>query len=114
VVLVLKFLALAVSVAGAHLFDGLAFAALIFGMLIGWLGVRFYWLAVPALGLANLAGMFYAHSTGAGKSASALGNFPMELFVFSGMLLLAYGVGLWVRHVQFSRVDAKMRRDANM
>lgn len=112
-ILVIKFLALATSVAGAHVFDGLAFAALVFGVLVGWLGVRAYWLAVPALGLANLSGMFYASSTGTGKAEGALGNFPTELFVFSAMLCLAYVVGLWVRHVQFARVEAKMRRDGN-
>jgi hypothetical protein len=111
--MVIKFLALAVSAAGVHLLDGLALAALVFGALVGWLGVRFYWLAVPAVGLANLAGMFYASSTGTGKTEGALGNFTMEVFVFSVLLGFAYLVGLWVRHVQFSRVEAKMRRDGN-
>ncbi|MBB4199446.1 hypothetical protein CCR94_09855 [Rhodoblastus sphagnicola] len=101
---VVRFLTLAVYAAGAHFLDGTAFAALIFGALIGWLAVRFYWLALPAAGLANLANLMYANSTGEGKSVSALGNFPLEFFVFLTLAVIGYLLGLWVRHIQFSRL----------
>lgn len=112
-VLVFRFLALAVYVAGAHVLDGLAIVALICGALVGWLAVRFYWLALPVAGLANLANMFYGNSTGTGKSVAALGNIPMELFVFVVLTGIGYGLGHWVRHVQFARAEAKMRGTEN-
>ena len=37
----------------------------------------------------------------------------MEFSVFVVLTGFAYLLGLWVRHVQFARVEAKMRRDGN-
>jgi hypothetical protein len=97
--MVLRFAAISASVAAVHLFDGLGFAALVFGGLIGLLAVRFYWMALPAAGLANMSNMMYANNTGPGKMEGALGVFPVEFFVFILFTLAGYAVGVWVRHL---------------
>ena len=102
---VIRFIALSASVAGVHLFDGLGFGALVFGFLIGLLAVRFYWLALPAAGLANLSNLMYAESTGPGKMEGALGVFPVELFVFILLTGFGYGVGVWSRAVLVWRME---------
>ena len=102
---IIRFIALSASVAGVHLFDGLGIGALVFGFLIGLLAVRFYWLALPAAGLANLSKLIYAESTGPGKMEGALGVFPVELFVFILFTGFGYGVGLWSRAVLAWRME---------
>jgi len=105
VLTVIRFLALSASVVGVHLFDGLGFGALVFGFFIGLLAFRFYWLFLPAAGLANLSNMIYADSTGPGKMEGALGVFPVEFFAFTLLTVFAYGVGVWVRVVLAWRVE---------
>ncbi|MCW2275368.1 hypothetical protein GJ654_12145 [Rhodoblastus acidophilus] len=102
---VIRFIALSASVAGVHLFDGLGFGALAFGFLIGLLAVRFYWLLLPAAGLANLSHLIYAESTGSGKMEGALGVFPVELFVFVMFTGLGYAIGVWSRVVLAWRLE---------
>jgi hypothetical protein len=105
VLTVIRFIALSASVAGVHLFDGLGFGALVFGFLIGLLAVRFYWLVLPAAGLARLSDLIYAESTGPGKMEGAIGVFPVELFVFILFTGFGYGVGVWSRAVLAWRLE---------
>jgi hypothetical protein len=67
--------------------------ALAAGGLIGWMAWPFPWLAIPPLALASVAAEIYAHSTGTGKSLSALGNFPFELIVFAALTGIGFGLG---------------------
>jgi len=112
VLMVIRFFALATSVASVHLLDGLAFAALVFGALIGLLAVRFYWLALPAAGLANLSNLIYAESTGAGKMEGALGRFPVEFPVFLVLTVLGFLLGIWARHVLYARSQRSAAQSA--
>jgi len=105
VLTVIRFIALSASVAGVHLFDGLGFGALVFGFLIGLLAVRFYWLLLPAAGLANLSNLIYAESTGPGKFEGALGVFPVEMFVFVLYVVFGYAFGWWTRAVLAWRLE---------
>ena len=92
-VLAFRFLVLIIFTAIAHFADGLAFAALAFGALFGWRAWPALWLAAPLLALATVAEQIYAHSTGTGKAASALGNFPFELIVFAILIAIGFGLG---------------------
>lgn len=103
--MVIRFIALTASVIGVHLFDGLGFGALVFGFLIGLLAVRFYWLLLPAAGLANLSNLIYAESTGPGKMEGALGVFPVELLAFTVLVGLGYAFGVYARVVLAWRVE---------
>jgi hypothetical protein len=103
--MVIRFTALTASVVGVHLFDGLGFGALVFGFLIGLLAVRFYWLLLPAAGLANLSNLIYAESTGPGKMEGALGVFPVEFLAFTVLTGLGYAVGVYARIVLAWRVE---------
>jgi len=110
--MVSRFLALALYAAGAHALDGTAFAAVIFGGLIGLLAVRFYWILLPSAGLANLANLMYADGGGESKSAAALGNIPLEFFVFLALTLIGYLLGVWARHVQAAKLQARQAQEA--
>jgi hypothetical protein len=93
VLLVIRVFSLVIYAAAAHFRDGLAYPALVVAALMGWRGIGFYWLAAPILALALAAGQIYLDATDAGKSVSALGNFPFELMVFAFLSLVGYLLG---------------------
>ena len=95
-VLALRVFGLIILVAIEHFKDGLAFPALVLGALIGWRGIRFYWLAAPILILAFASSQIYFHVTGPGKTSGAMGNLVFELAVFGFLSLVGYFIGrLW-------------------
>jgi hypothetical protein len=103
VLLVIRIFSLVIFAAVAHFRDGLAYPALVVAALMGWRGTGFYWLAAPIVVLAIAAGQIYADATDAGKSVSALGNFPFELMVFAFLSLVGYLLGwAWRRRGSFS------------
>lgn len=81
-----------------HLKDGLAWPALFLAFLLGWRGLRPWWLLAPIICLAGAANHIYANATGETKIAGALGNVPFELMVFAVLSLVGYvGGRLWAR-----------------
>lgn len=103
--MVIRFIVLTAGVMFVHLFDGLGLGAAVFGFLIGLLAVRFYWLLLPAAGLANLSNLIYAENTGPGKMEGALGVFPVEFLAFLLLTGFGYAIGVWVRVVLAWRVE---------
>jgi hypothetical protein len=93
VLLAFRLFWLMIFVAAEHLRDGLAYPALAVAALLGWRGLRLYWLAPLIVALAVIAGQIYAHATGEGKISGALGNFPFELAVFAVLALAGYFAG---------------------
>lgn len=95
-VLALRVFGLIILVAIEHFKDGLAFPALVVGALIGWRGIRFYWLAAPVVILALASNQIYFYVTGPGKTSGAMGNVVFELAVFGLLSLVGYFIGrLW-------------------
>jgi hypothetical protein len=97
VVLALRFLVLIALGAFEHLGDGLAYPALAAALLLGWRGIRFYWLAAPILLSAFAAQHIYANVATTGKLGGALGNIWFELMVFTFLSILGYVAGLLLR-----------------
>ncbi len=108
-VLALRVFWLIIFVAIEHFKDGLAFPALIVGALIGWRGVRFYWLAAPILILAFASSQIYFHATGQGMIGGAMGNLVFELAVFAFLSLAGYLAGRMWRSRRAARAAAKVR-----
>ena len=96
-VLAFRFVALLLFAAAAHFGDGLAFAALAAGGLIGWLRWPVWLLAAPALGLGIYASEIYAHAASSGKLSGALSNFAFETLVFALVSGLGWGVARALR-----------------
>lgn len=94
---------LLIFVAGEHFRDGLAWPALAVAALLGWRGLRVYWLAAPVVILALAAGRIYAEATGTGKVSGALGNVAFELIVFAVLSLSGYLAGWFWRRRGASR-----------
>ncbi len=87
---------LLIFVAGTHFRDGLAWPALAVAALLGWLGLRVWWLAAPVVILALAAGRIYAQATSEGKISGALGNIAFELVVFAVLSLAGYLLGRYL------------------
>jgi hypothetical protein len=80
-----------------HLKDGLAWPALIVAFVLGWRGIRPWWLLAPIVCLAGYANHIYAYATGETKIAGVLGNVPFELMVFGMLSLVGYVAGRFWR-----------------
>jgi hypothetical protein len=103
VLLAIRIFWLVIFVSIEHFRDGLAYPALIVAALLGWRGIRFYWLAAPIVALALASSYIYAHATGAGKASTAIGIFWFELMVFAFLSLVGYLLGWFLRRRGLSR-----------
>ena len=81
----------------AHVPDGLAFAAVAAGALVGWRRLSPVWLAPVAALLAVYASGIFAHATDTGKVSGALSNVFFELLIFALWSLAGFFAGRLMR-----------------